>query len=137
VLGRSDLGDGGVWSLLGQGGQQAWPVEQAEAVDQAGGAVAQDGRPLEAFVGDGVGQGVLGGGRVGAGHPEAIGMVAVATLLGDQLGEAAGMIGGANRIGAGRRRLGHACPSVLTAPPHGQRHDNGPRRPPRPALGTL
>jgi Phage integrase family len=74
--------------------QEARPVEQAEAVDQAGGAIAEHGHPLEAIAGHRVGQGVLGGGRVGVGDPEAVGMVAVAALLGDQLGEAAGMVGG-------------------------------------------
>ncbi len=98
VLGRSDLGDDGVRSLLGQDGQEARPVEQAEAVNQAGGAVAEHGRPLEAIARNGVGQSVFGGGRVGAGHPEAVGMVAVATLLGDQLGEAAGMVGRAGGV---------------------------------------
>jgi hypothetical protein len=39
-----------------------------------------------------------GGGKVGAGHPEAVGMVAVAALLGDQLGEAAGMVGRAGGV---------------------------------------
>jgi hypothetical protein len=34
--------------------------------------------------GNGVGEGVLGSGRIGAGDPEAVGMVAVAALLGDQ-----------------------------------------------------
>jgi hypothetical protein len=46
VLGRSDLLDDRVWSLLGQDVQEAWPVEQAEAVDQAGRAVAEDGCSL-------------------------------------------------------------------------------------------
>ena len=47
---------------------------------------------MQAIAGSGVGQGVLGGGGVGAGDPEAIGMVAVAALLGDQLGEAPVMV---------------------------------------------
>jgi hypothetical protein len=74
-LGRSDLLDDRVWSLLGDGVEEARPVEQAAA-------------------GDGAGQGVLSGGRIGAGDPEAVGMVAVAALLGDQLSEAAVMVGG-------------------------------------------
>jgi hypothetical protein len=84
-LGRSDLLDDRVWSLLGQDVEEARPLEQAEAVHQAGRAVAEDGSSLQAFAGNCVGQGVLGGGRVGAGDPEAVGMVAVAALLGDQL----------------------------------------------------
>jgi hypothetical protein len=55
--------------------------------------VAALGCSLQAAAGNGVGQGVLSGGRVGAGDPEAVGMVAVAALLGDQLGEAAVMVG--------------------------------------------
>jgi hypothetical protein len=84
ALGRSDLLDDHVWSLVGQDVQEARPVEQAEAVHQAGRAVAQDGRSLQATAGNGVGEGVLGSGRIGAGDPEAVGMVAVAALLGDQ-----------------------------------------------------
>ncbi len=92
------------WSMIASGPcsartcQEARPVEQAEAVDQAGRAVAEHGRSVQAIAGNGVGQGVLGGGRVGAGDPEAVGMVAVAALLGDQLGEAAGMVGGAGGV---------------------------------------
>jgi hypothetical protein len=82
-LGRSDLLDDGVWSLVGQDVQEARPIEQAEAVDQAGRAVAQDGCSLQATAGNGVGEGVLGSGRIGASDPEAIRMIAVAALLGD------------------------------------------------------
>jgi hypothetical protein len=41
---------------------------------------------------------VLGGGGVGAGDPEAVGMVAVAALLGDQLSEATVVVGGAGGV---------------------------------------
>ena len=85
VLGRSDPGDDGVWSLPGQDAQEARPVEQPEAVDQAAGAVAEHGCSVQAIAGSGVGQGVLGSGGVGAGDPEAVRMVAVAALLGDKL----------------------------------------------------
>ena len=97
-LGRSDLLDDRVWSLLGQDVQEGRPVEQAEAVDHPGRAVAEDGSSLQAFAGNGVGEGVLGGGGVGAGHPEAIWMVAVAALLGNEFREAAVMIGGAGGV---------------------------------------
>ena len=92
------------WAMMASGPcsarmlQEARPVEQAEAVDQAGRAVAEHGGSVQAIAGNGVGQGVLGGGRVGAGDPEAVGMVAVAALLGDQLGEAAVMVGGAGGL---------------------------------------
>src|SRR5215211_8538700 len=98
MFGRSDLGDDGVWSLLGQDCQEAGPVDQAEAVDQAGGAVAEHGRSVQALAGNGVDQRVLGGGRVGTGDPEPVGMVAVAALFGDELSEAAGMGGGAGGL---------------------------------------
>jgi hypothetical protein len=98
ALGCSDLGDDRLWSLPGQDAQEAGPVEQAEAVDQAGRAVAEYGGSVQAIAGSGVGQGVPGGGGVGAGDPEAIGMVAVAALLGDQLGKAPVMIGGAGGV---------------------------------------
>jgi hypothetical protein len=79
-LGCSDALDEGVWSLLSQDLQEARPVEQAEAVDQAGGAVAEYGRSVHGISGNGVGQGVLGSGGIGAGDPEAVRMVAVAAL---------------------------------------------------------
>jgi hypothetical protein len=66
--------------LLGQDVQEARPVQQAEAVDQAGRAVAERRGALQALAGRGASQGVLGGGRVGAGDPEAVGLVAVALL---------------------------------------------------------
>ena len=98
MFGRSDLADDRVWSLLGQDGQEAGPVEQAEAVNQAGSAVAEHGRSVQALAGNGVDKGVVGGGRVGAGDPEPVGMVAVAALFGDQLSEATGMGGGAGGL---------------------------------------
>jgi hypothetical protein len=73
VFGSPDLGDDLFWSLLGQDGQEAWPVEQAEAVDQAGCAVAEHGCSGQAFAGDRADKGVVGGGRIGAGDPEAVG----------------------------------------------------------------
>jgi hypothetical protein len=57
-----DLLDDRVWSLLGQDRQEAGPVEQTEAVNQAGRAVAEYGRSVQALAGNGVDQGVLGGG---------------------------------------------------------------------------
>ena len=51
VLSRSDLLDDRVWPLLGQDVQEGRPVEQAEAVDDPGRAVAQDGCSLQAIVG--------------------------------------------------------------------------------------
>jgi hypothetical protein len=78
--------------------QEGRPVEQAEAVDLPGRAVAQDGCSLQAIVGNGVGEGVLGGGRVGAGDPEAVWMVAVPALLGNEFSEASVMIGGAGSL---------------------------------------
>jgi hypothetical protein len=48
-------------------------VEQAEAVDQAGCAVAEHGCSVQAFAGDRADKGVVGGGRIGAGDPEAVG----------------------------------------------------------------
>jgi hypothetical protein len=73
-FGRSDLGDDRLWSLLGQDAS------------------------VQASTGSAVGQGVLSGVRVGAGNPEAVGMVAVAALLGDQLGEAPVMVGRAGGV---------------------------------------
>ena len=49
-------------------------------------------------MGNGVGEGMLGSGRIGASDPEAIRMIAVAALLGDQLSEATVMIGGAGGV---------------------------------------
>jgi hypothetical protein len=63
--------------------------------------VAGFGRSVQASTGSGVGQGVLSGVRVGAGNPEAVGMVAVAALLGDQLDEAPIMVGRAGGVPAG------------------------------------
>ena len=68
MFGRSDPLDDRVWSLLGQDVQEARPVEEAEAVNQAGRAVAEHGRPLQAITGNGPGEGVPGGDRVGAGY---------------------------------------------------------------------
>jgi hypothetical protein len=93
AFGGSDLLDDRRWSLLGQDGQEAWPVEQAKAVDQAGRAVAQHGGSGQAVSAGGVGQGVLGGGRVGAGDPEAVRMVAVAALGRQPATRAAGVEG--------------------------------------------
>ena len=55
--GRSDLLDDRVWSLLAQDVEEARPLGQAEAVDQAGRAVAEDGSSLQTIAGNGVGQG--------------------------------------------------------------------------------
>ena len=77
------------WPMMASGpcsartAQEAGPVEQAEAVNQAGSAVAEHGRSVQALAGNGVDKGVVGGGRVGAGDPKAVGMVAVAALFGD------------------------------------------------------
>jgi hypothetical protein len=49
-LGRTNLLDDRVWSLLSQDAQEAGPVEQAEAVDQAGRTVAEDSRPPQGTV---------------------------------------------------------------------------------------
>ena len=97
-LRRPDPLDDGVWSLLSQDAEEASPVKQAEAVDQAGRTVAEDGRSLQAIEGNGIGQGVLGRGGIGAGDPEAVWMVAVAALLRDQFSEAAVMVGGAGGV---------------------------------------
>jgi hypothetical protein len=60
---------------------------------------------------------MLGGVRVGAGHPEAVGMVAVAALLGDQLGEAAGMVGRAGKDAVARAGTIVPCAGQLRSYP--------------------
>jgi hypothetical protein len=76
-----DLLDDRVWSLLGQDRQEAGPVEQTEAVNQADRAVAEYGRSVQALAGNGVDQGVLGGGRVDA-ATQNVAMVAVRRWIG-------------------------------------------------------
>jgi hypothetical protein len=98
TLGRSDLLVDRVWSLLGQDVKEGWPVEQAEAVDQAGRAVAQDGRSLQATVGTVSVRACWAAEGSVLATQEAIRMIAVAALLGDQLSEAAVMIGGAGGV---------------------------------------
>ena len=85
VLDLTDSRDDVRWSVLLHAAQQFRPVGHRVEIDQAGNAVAEQSGPTDLIMPPRSGDRLIGGRRLGAGDPVAVGLVAVAPLRRDEL----------------------------------------------------